>query len=106
MTWSQLTDSMTLSIELLGTAWHIVQMVNGLQEVGYFFPTPRTCSEQWSVLGAADPATHKIYIWDLSNDGQFATTLDGGREPLVHIQVSRVNHHRMILMKAYSVAPF
>lgn len=39
-------------------------------------------------VGAADPATHKIYIWDISNDGQFASTLDGGREPLVHVHVS------------------
>ena len=38
--------------------------------------------------GAADPATHKIYIWDISNDGQFATALDGGREPLVHLHVT------------------
>lgn len=41
----------------------------------------------WSV-GAADPATHKIYIWDISNDGQFASALDGGREPLIHLHVS------------------
>jgi len=41
-------------------------------------------------LGAADPATHKIYIWDLSNDGQFASTLDGGREPLVHLHVRAI----------------
>lgn len=40
---------------------------------------------EWLAGGAADPATHKIYIWDLSNDGQFATTLDGGREPLAYI---------------------
>jgi len=40
-----------------------------------------------SRIGSADPATHKIYIWDLSNDGQFSTTLDGGREPLAHIHV-------------------
>ena len=38
--------------------------------------------------GAADNATHKIYIWDISNDGQFATALDGGREPLVSLHVS------------------
>lgn len=38
-------------------------------------------------LGAADPATHKIYIWDMQNDGQFATALDGGREPLLHVHV-------------------
>ena len=38
--------------------------------------------------GAADPATHKIYIWDISNDGQFVSTLDGGREPLLHLHVT------------------
>ncbi|CAL1702037.1 unnamed protein product [Somion occarium] len=39
----------------------------------------------WLAGGAADNATHKIYIWDLQNEGQFASALDGGREPLVHI---------------------
>ncbi|EKM75695.1 hypothetical protein AGABI1DRAFT_122989 [Agaricus bisporus var. burnettii JB137-S8] len=39
----------------------------------------------WLAGGSADPATHKIYIWDLSKDGQFSTALDGGREPLSHI---------------------
>lgn len=40
---------------------------------------------EWLAGGAADAATHKIYIWDISNDGQFTSTLDGGREPLVHL---------------------
>ncbi|EIN10220.1 WD40 repeat-like protein, partial [Punctularia strigosozonata HHB-11173 SS5] len=40
---------------------------------------------EWLAGGAADPANHKIYIWDISNDGQFAATLDGGREPLTYI---------------------
>jgi hypothetical protein len=40
------------------------------------------------IVGAADPATHKIYIWDLSNDGQLSNALEGGREPLVHVHVS------------------
>ncbi|KAF8164829.1 COMPASS complex protein [Crassisporium funariophilum] len=40
---------------------------------------------EWLAGGAADPAGHKIYIWDISNDGQFASALDGGREPLVHL---------------------
>ncbi|KAH6896420.1 WD40-repeat-containing domain protein [Coprinopsis sp. MPI-PUGE-AT-0042] len=40
---------------------------------------------EWLAGGAADPAAHKIYIWDLSNDGQFTSTLDGGREPLIHL---------------------
>jgi hypothetical protein len=38
--------------------------------------------------GAADAATHKIYIWDISNDGQLSSALDGGREPLIHVHVS------------------
>ena len=41
----------------------------------------------WLAGGAADPANHKIYIWDIQHNGQFATTLDGGREPLVHVDV-------------------
>ncbi|KAF9076659.1 WD40 repeat-like protein [Rhodocollybia butyracea] len=40
---------------------------------------------EWLAGGAADAAMHKIYIWDISNDGQFASTLDGGREPLAHL---------------------
>ncbi|KAF8966453.1 WD40-repeat-containing domain protein [Flammula alnicola] len=40
---------------------------------------------EWLAGGAADPAGHKIYIWDISNDGQFASALDGGREPLVYL---------------------
>ncbi|KAG6836920.1 hypothetical protein H0H93_001286 [Arthromyces matolae] len=40
---------------------------------------------EWLAGGATDTASHKIYIWDISNDGQFATALDGGREPLVDI---------------------
>lgn len=35
--------------------------------------------------GAADNAAHKIYIWDIANEGQFAAALDGGREPLLHV---------------------
>lgn len=41
----------------------------------------------WLAGGAADQAAHKIYIWDLSNDGQFASALDGGREPLIDMHV-------------------
>jgi COMPASS component SWD1 len=41
----------------------------------------------WLAGGAADPAGHKIYIWDISNDGQFASALDGGREPLIYLHV-------------------
>jgi COMPASS component SWD1 len=44
-------------------------------------------ADQTRITGAADTATHKIYIWDISNDGQFASALDGGREPLLHLHV-------------------
>ena len=47
-------------------------------------------------LGAADPAGHKIYIWDISNDGQFASALDGGREPLVHLHVNHLTCYIII----------
>ena len=42
----------------------------------------------WLAGGAADNAHHKVYIWDVANEGQFAAALDGGREPLVHVHVS------------------
>ncbi len=42
---------------------------------------------EWLAGGAADPASHKIYIWDIANDGQLASTLDGGREPLIYVHV-------------------
>jgi len=45
---------------------------------------------EWLSGGAADQAAHKVYIWDLSNDGQFTTALDGGREPLVDMHVSSI----------------
>lgn len=59
-----------------------------------FFALPRTRKthspyDLYIYIGSADPATHKIYIWDLSNDGQFSTALDGGREPLAHIHVRK-----------------
>ncbi|TRM68554.1 WD40-repeat-containing domain protein [Schizophyllum amplum] len=38
---------------------------------------------EWLAGGAADPAAHKIYVWDLSSDGQLATALDGGTETLL-----------------------
>lgn len=49
-----------------------------------------------SPIGAADPATHKIYIWDISNDGQFASALDGGREPLIDVHVSSSSFHNPV----------
>ena len=39
-------------------------------------------------VGAADAAKHKIYVWDLSQEGVLHETLEGGREPLVDVQVS------------------
>jgi hypothetical protein len=41
-----------------------------------------------SLLAGADQSTHKIYIWD-TRDGRFVTTLDGGREALADVHVSR-----------------
>ncbi|KAL1741949.1 WD40-repeat-containing domain protein [Schizophyllum fasciatum] len=38
---------------------------------------------EWLAGGAADPAAHKIYIWDTASDGQLATALDGGTETLL-----------------------
>ena len=65
-------------------------MANGWLAVGipFVFNTLSLICDQ---LGAADPAGHKIYIWDISNDGQFASALDGGREPLVHLHVNCLN---------------
>ena len=40
------------------------------------------------VTGAADSTSHRIFIWDLAS-GQFATSLDGGRELLTDMDVSR-----------------
>ena len=45
---------------------------------------------EWLAGGAADNANHKVYIWDVANEGQFAAALDGGREPLVHVDVRRL----------------
>jgi len=45
---------------------------------------------EWLAGGAADPAGHKIYIWDIANDGRLATTLDGGSDPLAYVHVSIV----------------
>ncbi|KAG5645768.1 hypothetical protein DXG03_005305 [Asterophora parasitica] len=56
---------------------------------------------EWLAGGAADPASHKIYIWDISNDGQFASALDGGREPLWHPSKSSIasttNHGNILI---------
>ncbi|PIL36651.1 hypothetical protein GSI_00340 [Ganoderma sinense ZZ0214-1] len=40
---------------------------------------------EWLAGGAADDASHKIYIWDLARDGLLASTLDGGRELLMDV---------------------
>jgi hypothetical protein len=63
-------------------------MASGLPEVRLAVIS-RQPSDETSLrhLGAADNAAHKIYIWDINNDGQYASTLDGGREPLIHIHV-------------------
>lgn len=42
--------------------------------------------------GAADAAKHKIYVWDLSQEGILYETLEGGREPLVDVHVSNPLH--------------
>ena len=62
-------------------------MANGLPEVRNPSPSVPNTVLILPLLGAADNATHKIYIWDIVNDGQFANALDGGREPLVHLHV-------------------
>ncbi|OSD04175.1 WD40 repeat-like protein [Trametes coccinea BRFM310] len=40
---------------------------------------------EWLAGGAADDASHKIYIWDLAREGLLASTLDGGRELLTYV---------------------
>ena len=81
--------STTLLTGQHGMLCRIALMENGLR--GVFLFTICTGYElNDGLLGAADPATHKIYIWDISNDGQFASTLDGGREPLVHLHVGAI----------------
>ncbi|KAH9921520.1 COMPASS complex protein [Epithele typhae] len=40
---------------------------------------------QWLAGGAADDASHKIYIWELAREGLLANTLDGGRELLTYV---------------------
>jgi WD40 repeat protein len=59
---------------------------------------------EWLAGGAADPASHKIYIWDIANDGQLASTLDGGREPLIHVHVRQSNDARAGNLKYFTVA--
>ena len=34
----------------------------------------------------------KIYVWDISNEGQFSSALDGGREPLMHLHVNLTSY--------------
>ena len=51
---------------------------------------------EWIAGGAADNANHKVYVWDIGNEGAFAAALDGGREPLIHVDVSKSKHpHRI-----------
>lgn len=56
----------------------------------------------WLAGGAADPANHKIYIWDIQHSGQFAAALDGGREPLVHVDVRALLAQLSILLMVSS----
>ncbi|KAJ3817601.1 WD40 repeat-like protein [Lentinula raphanica] len=69
------------------TAWHAVSYSpDGEWLAGGEYPSRSSEFRDLRILlGAADAANHKIYIWDISNDGQFASTLDGGREPLAHL---------------------
>jgi COMPASS component SWD1 len=39
------------------------------------------------MAGAADAAKHKVYVWDLSQEGVLHETLEGGREALVDVEV-------------------
>jgi len=52
-----------------------------------FFPASSRRLLTGRHAGAADAATHKIYIWDILNNRQFASMLDGGHKPLVHTHV-------------------
>ncbi|KAH8830539.1 WD40 repeat-like protein [Flagelloscypha sp. PMI_526] len=40
---------------------------------------------EWLAGGASDPSGHKIYVWDMANDGYLASPLEGGREPLTYL---------------------
>lgn len=80
------------------TAWHAMSyspdgewLAGGIHICQYLFV--QAADIYSGQLGAADPATHKIYIWDIQNDGQFACALDGGREPLIHVHVSTAFQH-------------
>ncbi|EMD40979.1 hypothetical protein CERSUDRAFT_121584 [Gelatoporia subvermispora B] len=60
---------------------------------------------EWLAGGAADNAQHKIYVWDIANEGQFASALDGGPEPLLHVHwhphkpciASTTNHGNILI---------
>ncbi|PPQ70476.1 hypothetical protein CVT24_013283 [Panaeolus cyanescens] len=60
---------------------------------------------EWLAGGAADPAAHKIHVWDLANGGRLASALDGGREPLIHLHwhplkssmASTTNHGNILI---------
>jgi len=55
-------------------------------------------------LGAADAATHKIYVWDLNNEGVLYEAVEGGRERLVDVQVNKslINLFHLFLIMRYS----
>lgn len=56
---------------------------------------------EWLAGGAADNAAHKIYVWDIVNEGQFAATLDGGREPLVHVHVRAFRSESLFVLSLH-----
>ena len=78
------------------TSWHAMcyspdgEWLAGGKNTFFFHTCVFALFHIYNKLGAADPAGHKIYIWDISNDGQFASALDGGREPLVHLHVNHL----------------
>ncbi|KAF8481355.1 WD40-repeat-containing domain protein [Gautieria morchelliformis] len=45
-----------------------------------------SADSEWVIAGAADAAKHKIYVWDLSQEGVLHETLEGGREALVDVE--------------------
>ncbi|KIJ56751.1 hypothetical protein M422DRAFT_72901 [Sphaerobolus stellatus SS14] len=45
-----------------------------------------SADSEWVIGGAADTATHKIYVWDLNQDGVLYEAVEGGRERLVDVQ--------------------
>jgi COMPASS component SWD1 len=84
------------------TSWHAMcyspdgEWLAGGEQIIFLYPLLLFLI--YNKSGAADPAGHKIYIWDISNDGQLASALDGGREPLVHLHVNRLTRSILIIL--------